>query len=99
LAETQSARATAEEANRSKDEFVAVVAHELRSPINSVAGWAQLLRMRKFDQATIDRALEAIERGTQTQVQLIEDLLDISRIACGTLRLTFAPLNLTTVIV
>ncbi|MEN9869240.1 MAG: hypothetical protein RLZZ171_223, partial [Cyanobacteriota bacterium] len=98
LAETQSARAAAEEANRSKDEFVAVVAHELRSPINSVAGWAQLLRMRKFDQATIDRALEAIERGTQTQVQLIEDLLDISRIACGTLRLTFAPLNLTTVI-
>jgi PAS domain S-box-containing protein len=98
LAETQAARTAAEEANRSKDEFVAVVAHELRSPINSVAGWAQLLRMRKFDQATIDRALEAIERGTQTQVQLIEDLLDISRIACGTLRLTFAPLNLTTVI-
>lgn len=98
LAEAQAARTAAEEANRSKDEFVAVIAHELRSPINSVAGWAQLLRMRKFDPATVDRALEAIERGTQTQVQLIEDLLDISRIACGTLRLTFAPLNLTTVI-
>jgi PAS domain S-box-containing protein len=98
LADTQATRIAAEEANRSKDEFVAVIAHELRSPINSVAGWAQLLRMGKFDQATVDRALEAIERGTQTQVQLIEDLLDISRMACGTLRLTFAPLNLTTVI-
>jgi PAS domain S-box-containing protein len=98
LTQAQAAREEAEEANRSKDEFVAVVAHELRSPINSVAGWAQLLRMRKFDAATIDRALEAIERGTQTQVQLIEDLLDISRMACGTLRLTFAPVDLVMVI-
>lgn len=97
LAEAQAARAAAEEANRSKDEFVAVVAHELRSPINSVAGWAQLLRMEKIDAATTDRALEAIARGTQTQVQLIEDLLDICRMACGTLRLTIAPVNLVTV--
>ncbi|MGL5804785.1 MAG: response regulator [Xenococcaceae cyanobacterium] len=97
LADAQAARAAAEEANRSKDEFVAVVAHELRSPINSVAGWAQLLRMQKIDAATTDRALEAIARGTQTQVQLIEDLLDISRMACGTLRLTIAPVNLVTV--
>lgn len=97
LTEAQAARAAAEEANRSKDEFVAVVAHELRSPINSVAGWAQLLRMQKIDAATTDRALEAIARGTQTQVQLIEDLLDISRMACGTLRLTIAPVNLVTV--
>ncbi|NJK58005.1 MAG: PAS domain-containing protein [Pleurocapsa sp. SU_5_0] len=76
LAEAQSAREAAEQANRDKDEFVAVVAHELRSPINSVAGWMQLLRTRQFDQATINRAYDAIERGTQTQVQLIEDLLD-----------------------
>ncbi|MFM2313754.1 MAG: hypothetical protein RLZZ04_3030 [Cyanobacteriota bacterium] len=94
LADAQAARAAAEEANSSKDEFVAVVAHELRSPINAVGGWIQLLRTREFDQATINRAYEAIERGTQTQVQLIEDLLDISRMACGTLRLTFAPVNL-----
>jgi PAS domain S-box-containing protein len=94
LAEAQAAREIAEEANRSKDEFVAVIAHELRSPINAVAGWMQLLRTRQFDPATINRAYEAIERGTQTQVQLIEDLLDISRIACGTLRLNFAPVNL-----
>lgn len=98
LTEAQTARALAEAANRSKDEFVAVVAHELRSPINSVAGWAQLLRMRKFDPANIDRALEAIERGTQTQVQLIEDLLDISRMASGKLRLTLAPVNLAMIV-
>ncbi len=97
LAEAQAAREAAEAANRDKDEFVAVVAHELRSPINAVGGWIQLLRTRQFDQATINRAYEAIERGTQTQVQLIEDLLDISRIACGTLRLNFAPVNLTLV--
>jgi PAS domain S-box-containing protein len=98
LAEVQAARTEAEVVNRDKDEFVAVIAHELRSPINSVAGWVQLLRTRQFDRDTINRAYEAIERGTQTQVQLIEDLLDISRIACGTLRLTFAPVNLTGVI-
>jgi PAS domain S-box-containing protein len=98
LTEAQTARTLAEAANRSKDEFVTVIAHELRSPINSVAGWAQLLRMRKFDPANIDRALEAIERGTQTQVQLIEDLLDISRIASGKLRLTLAPVNLAIIV-
>ena len=98
LTEAQTARALAEAANRSKDEFVAVVAHELRSPINSVAGWAQLLRMRKFDPANVDRALEAIERGTQTQVQLIEDLLDISRMASGKLRLTLAPVDLAMIV-
>jgi PAS domain S-box-containing protein len=94
LAEAEAAKEAAEAANRDKDEFVAVVAHELRSPINSVAGWMQLLRTRQFDPATINCAYDAIERGTQTQVQLIEDLLDISRIACGTLRLTFVPVNL-----
>jgi PAS domain S-box-containing protein len=98
LAEAQATREAAEQANRDKDEFVAVIAHELRSPINSVAGWMQLLRTRQFDRATINRAYDAIERGTQTQVQLIEDLLDISRIACGTLRLNFAPVNLTLVL-
>jgi CheY-like chemotaxis protein/two-component sensor histidine kinase len=98
LREAQAARAAAEAANRDKDEFIAVVAHELRSPINSVAGWAQLLRMRKFDPANIDRALNAIERGTKTQVQLIEDLLDISRMASGKLCLTFASVNLATIV-
>jgi PAS domain S-box-containing protein len=98
LVEAQTAQALAEAANRSKDEFVAVIAHELRSPINSVAGWTQLLRMRKFDPANIDRALEAIERGTQTQIQLIEDLLDISRMASGKLHLKLTPVNLAIIV-
>jgi PAS domain S-box-containing protein len=98
LAEAEAAREEAEMANRSKDEFVAVVAHELRSPLNSIAGWAKLLQTRKFDEATQARALETIWRNTQIQVQLVEDLLDISRMVKGTLHLTLAPVNLASVI-
>lgn len=98
LYEAQAARDAAEAANRSKDEFIAMVAHELRSPLNSVVGWVKLLQARDFDAATKSRALEAIERGTKTQLQLIEDLLDISRMAHGKLGLTFTPVNLITVI-
>jgi PAS domain S-box-containing protein len=98
LTEAQSARAEAEVANQSKDEFVAMVAHELRSPLNSIAGWAKLLQSRQFDQATQTRALETIWRNTQTQVQLVEDLLDISRMVKGNLHLTLAPVDLMTVI-
>jgi PAS domain S-box-containing protein len=98
LTEAEAAREEAEQANRSKDEFVAVVAHELRSPLNSIAGWAKLLQTRKFDEATQARALETIWRNTQTQVQLVEDLLDISRMTKGNLHLTLAPINLVSVI-
>ncbi|WP_052672276.1 hybrid sensor histidine kinase/response regulator [Aliterella atlantica] len=98
LAAAEAARAEAEEANRSKDDFVAVIAHELRSPLNSIAGWAKLLQTRKFDEATQAKALDTIWRNTQTQVQLIEDLLDISRMVRGSLHLTLAPVNLATVI-
>jgi PAS domain S-box-containing protein len=98
LMEAEAAREEAELANRSKDEFVAVVAHELRSPLNSIAGWAKLLQTRKFDEATQARALETIWRNTQTQVQLVEDLLDIARMVKGTLHLTLAPVNLASVI-
>ncbi|MCU0568795.1 MAG: PAS domain-containing protein [Oculatellaceae cyanobacterium Prado106] len=98
LAEAQTARQEAEAANRSKDEFVAMVAHELRSPLNSILGWAQLLRTSEFDAATEARALETIERNTQAQVQLIEDLLDISRMTRRTLHLNLAPVNLNQVI-
>jgi PAS domain S-box-containing protein len=98
LTEAQSARAEAEVANQSKDEFVAMVAHELRSPLNSIAGWAKLLQSRQFDQATQTRALETIWRNTQTQVQLVEDLLDISRMVKGNLHLSLAPVDLVTVI-
>ncbi|MGG6270463.1 PAS domain S-box protein [Leptolyngbya sp. AN03gr2] len=98
LREAQAAREEAEAANRSKDEFVAVVAHELRSPLNSISGWAKLLQARKLDEATMARALDAIWRNTQVQVQLVEDLLDISRIVRGALQITFAPVDWITVI-
>lgn len=90
--------AEAEAANRSKDEFVALVAHELRSPLNAIMGWAKLLQTRQFDAATTKKALETIVRNTQSQVQLVEDLLDISRMVRGTLHLTITPVNLANVI-
>jgi hypothetical protein len=70
-------------ANRIKDEFLAVLSHELRSPLNSILGWSKLLRTRKFDEATIAKALETIERNATMQTRLIEDLLDVSRIIRG----------------
>lgn len=91
-------RATAEAANRVKDEFLAVLSHELRTPLNPIQGWARLLRSRKLDPQTIDRALETIERNAQLQTQLIEDLLDVSRILQGKLSLNIAPVNLVTTI-
>ncbi|WP_445635221.1 histidine kinase [Nostoc sp. DSM 114161] len=81
------------QANRNKDEFLAVLSHELRSPLNPILGWSSLLRSRKFDENTTNRALETIERNTQLQIQLIDELLDVSRIIRGKLNLTFAPVN------
>jgi PAS domain S-box-containing protein len=96
LRSEQAARTEAEAANLSKDEFLAVVSHELRSPLNAILGWVRLLRTRELDKETTNRALETIERNTQTQVQLIEDLLDVSRMIRGDLQLTVAPLRLAT---
>ncbi|MDZ8228196.1 MAG: PAS domain S-box protein [Nostoc sp. ChiVER01] len=87
LKREQTARADAEAANRMKDEFLATLSHELRTPLNAVLGWAQLLRNRKFDETTTARALETIERNTKSLAQLIEDVLDVSRIIRGTLHL------------
>jgi two-component system CheB/CheR fusion protein len=87
LAQEQSARAAAETANRIKDEFLSVVSHELRNPLNSLVGWTQLLRKQKLDKNRIARGLEAIENSAKLQTQLIEDLLDISRVTSGKLRL------------
>jgi len=98
LTREQAARAEAELANRTKDEFLEIVSHELRSPLNAIYGWAKLLRTRTYDAATIDRALETIERNAQTQTQLIEDLLDVSRMIRGNLRLDLAPMSLAPVI-
>jgi PAS domain S-box-containing protein len=98
LAREQAARAEAELANRLKDEFLAVLSHELRSPLNPILGWAKLLQSRQFDHATIKQALETIERNAKLQVQLVDDLLDVSRIFQGKLSLKVCHVDLATVI-
>ncbi|HEY9838159.1 MAG TPA: ATP-binding protein [Vampirovibrionales bacterium] len=94
----QSARAQAETANRIRDEFIAVLSHELRSPLNPILGWTKLLQMRKFDQAKTLQALEIIERNAKLQSRLIDDLLDISRILRGKLTLEMLPVHLEKII-
>lgn len=87
-----------QETNRMKDEFLATLSHELRSPLNSMLGWAKLLNTRSFDAATTKRAMEIIERNARTQAQLVEDLLDVSRIIQGKFRLEVRPVELPNVI-
>ncbi|MBE9046333.1 PAS domain-containing protein [Pleurocapsales cyanobacterium LEGE 10410] len=94
----RTARLNAEAANASKDQFISVVSHELRTPLNAISGWAQILLNSNPDEETTTRALKTIANNTRLQSQLIEDLLDISRIVRGELRLEFAPLSLTSVI-
>ena len=98
LQQEQAAREQAERANRIKDEFLAVLSHELRSPLNPILGWARLLQTRKLDEQTTQRALDTIERNAKLQTQLIEDLLDVSRILRGKMVLNVHPVNLVTVI-
>ncbi|XHX80994.1 MAG: PAS domain S-box protein [Stenomitos frigidus ULC029] len=86
------------QANRMKDEFLAVLSHELRTPLNSILGWARLLRTRQFDPATTARTLETIERNARLQNQLINDILDVSTITQGKLRLQPQPVDLATVV-
>lgn len=88
------ARNEAEQANRIKDEFLAVLSHELRSPLNPILGWTKMLRTKRLDAAKTEQALETIERNTKLQAQLIEDLLDVSRILQGKMTLNVAPVNL-----
>ncbi|XHX76482.1 MAG: GAF domain-containing protein [Stenomitos frigidus ULC029] len=94
----QAARAEADRANRIKDEFLAVLSHELRSPLNPILGWTRLLQNGKLDAARQAEALKTIERNAKLQAQLIEDLLDISRIMQGKLSLTAAPVSLASVL-
>ncbi|MEG5061763.1 MULTISPECIES: PAS domain-containing protein [unclassified Microcoleus] len=94
----QNARAEAERANRIKDEFLAVLSHELRSPLSPILGWSQLLLTGKLSETQAAKALETIERNARLQSQLIEDLLDVSRILQGKLRLTVDPVNVATII-
>ncbi len=81
------ARTEALDANRVKDEFLSTLSHELRTPMTSILGWAQMMRMMKLDEETMATAVATIERGTYAQIRLIDDLLDISRITNGRLRL------------
>jgi PAS domain S-box-containing protein len=92
------ARAEAEQANRVKDEFLAVLSHELRSPLNPILGWTKLLQTQKLSPIQAKQALETIERNAKLQAQLIEDLLDISRMLRGKLSLNTAPMNMIAVI-
>ena len=94
LEREQAARYQAEEASRLKDEFLATVSHELRTPLNAIVGWSAVARMHQFEPAIIGRALETIERNARAQKQLIEDLLDVSRIITGKLRLEIGAVDL-----
>jgi signal transduction histidine kinase len=92
LEREHAARLEAQAANRAKDEFLATLSHELRTPLNAILGWAQLLAGGQLSKSTAQRAVEIIERNTRLQAQLIDDLLDISRIVTGKLRLEMKPL-------
>ncbi|NJN04007.1 MAG: response regulator [Leptolyngbyaceae cyanobacterium RM1_1_2] len=94
----QQARQEAEAANRIKDEFLAVLSHELRSPLNPILGWTNLLMRRQLDTNMTQRALETIYRNAQLQTQLIDDLLDVSRILRGKLKLENSAVDLSWVI-
>lgn len=98
LVQEQKARAEAEKLNRLKDEFLSTVSHELRTPLNAILGWSQILRTTQVDEARLHSALETIERNARSQAQLIDDLLDISRIITGKIRLNVRTVALSPVI-
>ncbi len=94
----QDARAEAEAASRMKDQFLATLSHELRTPLSAIVGWSRLLRTGKLEAADVEQGLDAIDRNAKIQAQLIEDLLDLSRIIAGTLRLDIQRVSLPEVI-
>jgi signal transduction histidine kinase/DNA-binding response OmpR family regulator len=98
LEREQRARAAAESASRAKDEFLAVLSHELRTPLNAVYGWARMLQSGQLQGADLRRALEVIMRNASAQVQLIDDMLDVSRIVTGKMRLDVRPVELKPVV-
>src|SRR6266404_1641063 len=98
LVREQSARADAEAANRTKDEFLATLSHELRTPLTAILGWSHLLRVNQLREPQFAHALETIERNARAQSQLIDDLLDVSRIVTGQLQIEFSTVNLAAVI-
>lgn len=98
LAQEKACRAEAEAINRTKDQFLAIISHELRSPLNAILGWTKLIQGGKLDDLATARALATIERNAKLQNELIQDLLDFSRITQGKLRLELCPVDLTQII-
>jgi PAS domain S-box-containing protein len=98
LRNEQTAREEAEQANRLKDEFLATLSHELRTPLNAILGWSQMLQNNNLDETTLSLALGTIERNARAQSQLIEDILDVSGIVTGKLRLDVRAVDLPSVI-
>jgi PAS domain S-box-containing protein len=98
LERAEEARAEAEALNRSKDQFLATLSHELRTPLNAIYGWARMLDAGRLDEAALRRATEAILRNAAAQVQLIEDLFDVSRVITGNMRLDVRPLQIAAVL-
>lgn len=94
----QTLRGEAERANRMKDEFLATVSHELRTPLNAIIGWSNLLHSGKLDEPGKARALDTIDRNAKAQAQLIEDILDVSRVITGKLRLDKEPVDMASII-
>jgi signal transduction histidine kinase/ActR/RegA family two-component response regulator len=97
LLRAERARTEAEAANRIKDEFLATLSHELRTPLTSLLGWSSVLREAKRDEKVLNQGLEAIDRNARVQAQLIDDLLDVSRIVSGKLNLEVRPLDIASV--
>lgn len=98
LEREQQARVAAEALNRAKDQFLATISHELRTPLTSILGWARLLQSGQLDERVEQRAVSAIVNGAVMQARLVEDLLDLSRIVTGRLRLDMAPVDLRAVV-
>jgi PAS domain S-box-containing protein len=98
LVRERSARADAEKANRLKDEFLATLSHELRTPLNAVIGWARILKSGRVDQDSAMHAIDVIERNAWAQKQIIEDILDVSRVITGKLQLHLARVDLVSVV-
>jgi PAS domain S-box-containing protein len=98
LSRERAARADAEKANRLKDEFLATLSHELRTPLNAVIGWSRMLGSGRLDRESSKHALEVVERNAWAQKQIIEDILDVSRVITGKLQLNRGPVDLVTVV-
>ena len=98
LSSEKLARNDAERANRLKDEFLATISHELRNPLNAILGWAHMLRLGKLTPANAERAVETIYRNAKSQAQLVADLLDVSRIISGKLRLDVRTVDLISIV-